>query len=113
MNTEQELEQVEVTITAAKKAIEERDAMLRLTTNNDFKTVIEELYLKEEALRLVDLKCSHTLTPEQKTNVDNMLFGIGSLKGFISNVFALGSQMEQALAENQEAREEILAEDLR
>lgn len=112
MNSEQQLEEVEVSITAAKKAIEQRDALLRLTTNNDFKIVIEELYLKDEALRLVNLKSSHTLTKDQKENVDNMMYGIGSLNGFFSNVFSLGSQMEQALADSEAAREDILKEGL-
>ena len=53
-----------------------------------------------------------TLTPEQKNLIDNMIYGIRALSNFFDSVLTRGMQAEQALREDENARTEILQEDL-
>ena len=53
-----------------------------------------------------------SLTPEQKNLIDNMIYGIGALSNFFDSVLTRGMQAEQALREDENARTEILQEDL-
>ena len=53
-----------------------------------------------------------SLTPEQKNLIDNMIYGIGALSNFFDSVLTRGMQAEQALREDEDARTEILQEDL-
>ena len=106
-----DLEQVEIQIDMAQKLRKMRDTCVKLTESEPFKDVITEGYFKEEAARLVMAK-SASLTPEQMTIIDNMQYGIGALANFIESVMRRGAEMDQALNEHEETREEILAEEV-
>lgn len=105
------LEEVEIQIDIAKEMIALRDSYFKLSTNRNFKNVIEKAYFKEEAARLVMAKSSF-LDAEQQANVDNMIYGIGALANFFDMIVRRGNEMEQALEDHQSTREEILAEEL-
>ena len=109
-NTEQ-LQNIEVSIEEAKTAIQLKDNLLRLSSNDDFISIIEHGYFKSEAARLVMAK-SAGLTVEQQTNIDNMIFGVGALYNYLNSVHSRGMQMEAALRDDESAREEILQEEL-
>jgi valyl-tRNA synthetase len=106
-----DLEQVEIQIDMAQKLRKMRDTCVKLTESEPFKDVITEGYFKEEAARLVMAK-SASLTPEQMQIIDNMQYGIGALANFIESVMRRGAEMDQALNEHEETREEILAEEV-
>ena len=107
-----DLEQVEIQIEMATKIRKLRDNTVRLMASKEFKDVIEDGYYKEEAARLVMAKSSN-LTPEQKVLIDNMQYGIGALANYIESVMRRGAEMDQALNEHEETREEILAEEIK
>ena len=106
-----DLEQVEIQIDMAQKLREMRDTCVKLTASAPWKDVIDNGYFKEEAARLVMAKSSH-LTPEQMQLIDNMQYGIGALANYIESVMRRGAEMDQALNEHEETREEILAEEI-
>jgi len=106
-----DLEQVEIQIDMAQKLRKMRDNCVKLTASEPWKDIIGEGYFKEEAARLVMAKSSH-LTPEQMQLIDNMQYGIGALANYIESVMRRGAEMDQAVGEHEETREEILAEEV-
>jgi hypothetical protein len=106
-----DLEQVEIQIDMAQKLRKMRDNCVKLTASEPWKDIIGEGYFKEEAARLVMAKSSH-LTPEQMQLIDNMQYGIGALANYIESVMRRGAEMDQAIGEHEETREEILAEEI-
>tara|TARA_Y100001949_G_scaffold66987_1_gene56705 strand:- start:89 stop:421 length:333 start_codon:yes stop_codon:yes gene_type:complete len=106
-----DLEQVEIQIDMAQKLRKMRDNCVKLTDSEPWKDIIGEGYFKEEAARLVMAKSSH-LTPEQMQLIDNMQYGIGALANYIESVMRRGAEMDQAIGEHEETREEILAEEI-
>ena len=106
-----DLEQVEIQIDMAQKLRKMRDNCVKLTASEPWKDIIGEGYFKEEAARLVMAKSSN-LTPEQMQLIDNMQYGIGALANYIESVMRRGAEMDQAIGEHEETRDEILAEEI-
>jgi valyl-tRNA synthetase len=106
-----EIEQVEIQIEMAQRLRKMRDTCVKLTESEPFKDVITEGYFKEEAARLVMAKSSG-LTADQLKLIDNMQYGIGALANFIESVMRRGAEMDQAIGEHEETRDEILAEEV-
>ena len=106
-----DLEQVEIQIDMAQKLRKMRDNCVKLTASEPWKDIIDTGYFKEEAARLVMAKSSN-LTPEQMQLIDNMQYGIGALANYIESVMRRGAEMDQAIDEHEETREEILAEEV-
>jgi hypothetical protein len=106
-----DLEQVEIQIDMANKLRALRDNCVKLTASETWKDVIDTGYFKEEAARLVMAKSSN-LTPEQMQLIDNMMLGIGALANYIESVMRRGAEMDQAIGEHEETRDEILAEEI-
>ena len=107
-----DLEQVEIQIDMANKLRALRDNCVKLTASETWKDVIDTGYFKEEAARLVMAKSSN-LNPEQMKLIDNMIFGIGAVANYIESVMRRGAEMDQAIGEHEETRDEILAEEIK
>ena len=106
-----ELEQVEIQIDAAQRMRKLRDHCVKLMDSKYYKDVIEEGYFKEEAARLVMAKSSN-LNADQMKLIDNMQYGIGALANFLESVMRRGAEMDTAIGEHEQTREELLAEGL-
>ena len=65
MTSEEQIEQVELTIKQAKEAKALMDSVLKLQKNKDFKAVINEGYFEKQASRLVLLKADPSMQDEQ------------------------------------------------
>jgi len=115
MNKEPNLEQVEqeieISIEAAKGAVERKNKLERLLKDPDFKEVFEEGYFKNEAARLVSLLCDGDWRTEEKRAeiIDDML-GISSVRQYIMGVRQMGRHLERQIAESEAALEELRAE---
>ena len=107
-----DLEQVEIQIDMAQKLRKMRDNCVKLTDSEPWKDIIGEGYFKEEAARLVMAKSSN-LNSEQMELIDRMQYGVGALANYIESVMRRGAEMDQALNEHEETREEILAEEIK
>ena len=106
-----DLEQVQIQIETAEKIRKLRDNCVKLMDNIYFKDVIEEAYFKEEAARLVMAK-SAPLPEASLQVIDHMQYGIGALKNFLQELIRRGAEMDQAIGEHEETRQEILAEEI-
>lgn len=106
-----ELEQVEIQIEVAKKIQKLRDNCVKLMASKAYKDVVEEGYFKEEAARLVMAK-SAGLNEQQNAVVDGMIIGVGAFANYLDMVMRRGAEMDVALGEHEQTREEILAEEL-
>jgi len=107
-----DIEQVEIQIDMANRIRKLRDNCVKLMNSKAFKDVIEEGYFKEEAARLVMAKSSN-LNPDQMRLIDNMICGIGALSNWFESVMRRGAEMDQAIGEHEQTREEILAEEIK
>ena len=80
---EHQVEQIELNIQQAKQLVEMGDVLDRLTQNPDFTRVIDEGYLKNEAVRLVHLKAAPSMqSDEAQQAITKEIDGIGALLGY-------------------------------
>ena len=116
MNEEQVLEQVEqeieVSIEAAKGAIERKNKIARMFATDDFKEVVEEGYFRDEAARLVSLLTDPEFSSEERqTEILNDMMGVSSFRQYLLNMHRVGVQMENQVkaseAELVEMRNEV------
>lgn len=109
--TEQQLEQVEISIEQAKEAIAKRDALVRLTANPDFKKIVLEGYFEKEASRLVLLKADPEMQGDtEQKQINNSINAIGYVRLYFHTIMQIGAQMDRTMAEDEKTREELLAE---
>lgn len=107
-NNEEQVEQVEMSIEQAKTLQKRRDALNQLQHNPFWKTLINETYLKTEAVRLVLLKSdAATQVPHLQEAIDKEIIGIGVFRQFLSATLAMGNQADGAMAGHQETLDEL------
>ncbi len=98
---QQELDSVEQLITNNRKLIKTNEMLQRLLRNADFKTIVEQGYLREEALRLVSLHahCSSV-----------QLDGVSHFAMYLAHIERDGKRAEEELATNIAMQTELYAE---
>lgn len=98
-------EEIQFTSEQVEKAILTGDALKRLFDNPDFKLVITEGFLKDEALRLVMLKGDRNFLtghPERKEFINNRLQAIAEFNIYMREVAQNAGFMYQLLEEQKE-----------
>lgn len=107
----QDIHAIELNIKEAKKMVDLGKSVERLRSNRDFKKVIEEGFLKEEAIRLVHLKSSPAMQrPEYQAAIDSDIKAIGSFAQFMDNVVMKADHASKAIEEDELALDELRAE---
>ena len=106
-----DLEEVEIQIEVANKIRAMRDSYVKLSRNKNFKDIIEIGYFKEEAARLVMAK-SAPLDENQQRVIDGMIIGVGALNNYFNMIMRRGAEMDNAIGEHEQTRQEILAEEI-
>lgn len=99
-----DISQLEISIEQARNMVALRDAVVKLSTNREFKKVFIEDYFKAEAIRLVDLSADPIITEDQKADVLVSMHGISVLKQYLRRLTQMGDIAEQEI---KDAREEI------
>lgn len=91
----------EVNIEDTKKDVALSEAFQRLCKNRDFKYLILEVYLKEYALQLVQLKSGQAAIRDKTLMelFDTRLAATGSLKQWFDSVVAAGENAKEVLAQ--------------
>jgi len=108
---EEDLDIIELNINHAKESIEKMEALLRLTDNKDFIKVINEGYFEKEASRLVLMKAEPNMaSAENQDMLDKAIISIGQLRQYFRTVIHMGKLSIKTLKEDQQTREEMLAE---
>lgn len=105
------IQEVEVSIEDCKRIVEIRNSLNRLIKNKDFRKVIEDGYLRDEAVRLVTAKASPALQSEDmQRKILRDIDAIGSFNQYLSTIMQTGYQAEKALEDAQETLQELLKE---
>ena len=113
MNTEDQIQKIEMSLEQAKASIEIAEALERLHSNEDFKLVILEGLFKTEASRSIFLKSDPEMqTEEKQKDVNNVITTIGGLGLYFRKIFQVGDMSKRAIVDDQNTREELLEEQL-
>jgi len=108
---EEQLQQVEMTIEAAKPTIERYEAFRRLKDNKDFIAIFEKDYFVEESSRLVLMLAEPGMqAPEEQASILKSINAIGELRQYLITVSHMGKRAIEETGSCEEAREEILIE---
>jgi len=108
---EQQIAQINPSIEEAEKRIEDAAALDRLYKNKDFRHVFLDGYFMKEASRTVLLKADPNMQgDEEQRDCNNIIMAIGMLRQHFAKVFGLGSQAEKAVADDKEARQQLMEE---
>jgi hypothetical protein len=106
---EQEMDIIRMTIEDAKEKIALGDALIKLSNNEYFKTVIFDKYLKDYPINLVMMKASPTaLRSEDMTrHICAQIDGIGHFKQFLMAIQAEADMARKALADSEDELQEM------
>lgn len=106
--TDQDLHTIELNLNEANKAVEIRLAIKRLQDNKDFVLVVNEAYLRDEALRLVYLKSGEGLNQEA---IEEGIKSVAYLRAFLGTQMQLGQLAEKSIEDLEATREELVLEE--
>lgn len=113
LSTEDTIKNIELSIEEAKQSVDLKLALGRLIKNRDFKKVIEEGYLRNEAIRLVHAKASPSLqSAEHQARITRDIDAIGALDQYLTTIYQIGSQAEYAVADYEQELETVRNEAL-
>lgn len=94
-----------MTMDQAQKAMDIRDAYIRLRETKDYQLVFEEAYFKDEAMRLalavVDINMQEDI--EQRL-ISEQIRAVGHLHVFLNSKINLGNIVEESLANEEKER---------
>ena len=111
MNTEEQINAIEIGIDQAKEKVNDMEALQRLTKNKDFIQIITEGYFEKEASRVVLMKALPSMVDDESQNFCNKsIDAIGVLRQHFSAVMQMGAAAERSITSDQVTREELLAE---
>jgi hypothetical protein len=107
------IQAIEDNIRQARKIVEVGEALERLKANKDFKKVMLEGYFEQEAIRLVHLKSDQNVqSPDMQKSINAQIEAIGAVSQYFSTVLHKASIARKAITSDEEARDEILEEEL-
>lgn len=113
MDNTQAIQDIELNIEQAKVLMDTGNALDRLRNNSDFKTVIKKGYFEQESIRLVHLKSDPSMqTVDAQASIVRQMDAIGALNQYFQVVYHRSALAEKAIASDEEARDELLQEDL-
>jgi hypothetical protein len=105
---QEDLESINVTIEECKSQIEKMEALERLRKSSDWKAIIEEGYLKEEAARLVYAKAEPQLQEDkQQKQLLSMIDGVGWFRQYLNTVYRFGNQAKQVIEDHRQTRDKL------
>lgn len=111
MNSNYSIEQVRQSIEASKVFVEKGEALNRLKKNADFKRLISNGYLEQEAIRLVHLKAESLFqTPERQAELDRQITAIGYLNQYFVMVNSMAGTAAKSIKSDEVTLEELAEE---
>ena len=107
------VQEIERNIKQAKSLVESGDALERLKGNKDFKKIILDGFFEKEAIRLVHLKADLNMqSGETQRSIVGQMDAIGTLHQYFNTILMQANQASKSIAADEEARDELLAEEL-
>ncbi len=106
-----DLQQIRLSIDETRRKIGLKDALNRLSKNEDFKEIFTDNYLSEYPLMLIENKANITMqSPVNQTFIEGQLNGIGYLKNYLSLITIEGSACEDKLQEYEQEEATLMQE---
>lgn len=110
--SQNDIEQVELTIAEAKKVVDRGRMAEKLSRNPDFKKLVMDGYFVDEAARLVHLSSDPTLPENIRNVVLRDMNGPGAFKRYLSALVQMGKNAAREIEEHQETLDELREEEL-
>jgi hypothetical protein len=108
MTSKHELMQLERSIAENKRLIELSKTLKRLESNSDYQAIIGQLYMKDEAVRLVHLKADAAMQSEVKqVAIVKDIDAIGSLAGFLRCIHIQADIADRTLSNDEDTYAEL------
>lgn len=106
-----DIQEIEISIEAAKEAMAKGEAVRKLSSNRDFKRVILDGLFKDEAARLVGLIADPAMK-EHRNDIIEMMIGISTLQSYLRNTMQMGRMAGEELVNLEEAADDVRNEAL-
>lgn len=104
-------EEIELQVERAKDMVEMEARLERLERNEDFRALITEGYMREEAIRLVHAKGAPNMdAPDIQASLVKQIDAIGGLTQYFYKIRAQGVTAQKALDDYAEMEAEDMAE---
>lgn len=101
-----DIAEIELSIQAAKDLVSRKEQALRLAGNRDFKKLVLDGYVKDEAVRLAGLSAD----PNMKAHQDDIFDAIKSIslfRQYMQNIVTIGNVAQNELLDQEQVLEEI------
>lgn len=109
--SQQELNEIEISIEQAQEKVALAEALTRLRSNADFTKVFIETYMKKNAIWLVEAKADPQKQDERnQAFMDKQINAIGQLSQYMQFVLAEGYAAASQIEADEKEREVILQE---
>lgn len=111
LNTEQQIQQVEISIEEAKRVIGLGEALKRLRKNKDFKAIVAEGYFHDEASRLALLSGTPHLDPSKGSDIYMDIRSIGAFYAYLHTIAMKADAMSSELRSHEAELEDLRLQD--
>lgn len=111
MNLEQVEQDIEISIEAAKSAVERKNKLEKLFDLPEFKEIFEEGYFRDEAARLVGLLTDPEFASDERQNeIRNDMLGVSATRQYLMNIHRMGVSLEMQMNASQAELDNLRAE---
>jgi len=104
-----QIEEVELSITEARKMVHKRDQLFKLMKNRDFKVIVEDGYLIDEAARLVSISADSNLK-DVRDDIFTAIQGISTFRQYMHTIITMGNMAENEIRDNEELLDDLTQE---
>jgi hypothetical protein len=108
------IQEVQIGIDAANEKVDLMNSMEKLRKNRDFKKIVSEGYMEQEAIRLVHLMSDPSpaiQSPDVQESLLSMIKAIGHLENYFKVIYQFGHAAKESILESERSIEETLAEE--
>ena len=105
-----EIQELEAEKVRLQKQVAFRDQILKLSENHEFRKVIHDGFMNEEAARCARMAGEPTMKAEEKQVMLEMAMAAGHLQRFLSAHVQMGNQAAETIVQYDAALEELRAE---
>lgn len=107
-----ELKQIELEVAEAKQEIALADALTRLNKNRDFKLLIREGFLVQQAAKAAQMLADRDMAhPAAQKGLYDRLIAVGQVSLYLDSIEHTGNMAVKTLRESENTRDEIMAEE--
>lgn len=106
-----EVQNLEQQRSNAKQLIDQREAVLRLANNPDFKNIVMEKFCVQECARYAHASADPAIAKEGREDAMAMAQASGHLRRFLSVVITMGNNAENSMKDLDEALANARAEE--